>query len=437
MTPYLPEISLYPGAPAPRYNSYPLLPYWKNKLSTEEWLLSCKQSLEGKKGKERPRIAIYIHIPFCESLCSYCACSTYIVGKGAPSSIEENYLECLHEEFDFYRQRLPELSQGLLLQVYLGGGTPNFFSPKNLERLLSPILTFFERASGHEFSFEADIRHLKDEHLDLLRELGFRHLRFGVEDLDPKVQGIANRLQSEEQLSLACQKARKRAFSSLSFDLIYGLPRQSPKGITKSITKILKYRPEGLAYYPYIPLPQNQSIVRPFNDMELPQGEEKARLYEIGQEILLSANYQKLGMDHYVLEEHPLWQAKKEGKLYRHFTDYSREKVDLLLGLGSSAVSESANAYQQNEKILHTYQKKIRDSGSAACKSHKLSEEDLLHRKIIHELCAPGRDRTFTDPKTRKAKGKNSERLQEMGRNPRKALPKIRGNGKSLSYSIR
>ena len=170
MRPIPPEISLYPKSPAPRYNSYPLLPYWKNNLGTEEWLGSCSQSLK----KENSKISIYIHIPFCESLCSFCACNTYITGRHSHSiSIEEYYLELIHKEFAFYCQKVPEICQSSLTQLYIGGGTPNFFSPQNLKRLLHPIIDSLPTSREHEFFFEADTRHLKVQHLGSTLRLGF------------------------------------------------------------------------------------------------------------------------------------------------------------------------------------------------------------------------------------------------------------------------
>ena len=164
-------------------------------------------------------------------------------------------------------------------------------------------------------------------------------------------------IQSTRQVSLACESARKIGYTNFSFDLIYGLARQKPESIRKSMQQALEYKPERLAYYPYIPVPQSQNVPRLFSEAELPQDRERQRLYECGREILLGAGYQDLGMDHYVLEEDPLWQAKKKGTLRRYFTDYSPYTTDLLLGLGSSAISESSDCYHQNEKILLKYQK--------------------------------------------------------------------------------
>ena len=189
------------GSPAPRYNSYPLLPYWKNNLGTEEWLWSCRQSLQ----KEKPKISLYIHIPFCESLCSFCACNTYIKPKDPRSyshSVEEDYLDLIHKEFAFYCRKIPEIFQSSLVQLHIGGGTPNFFTPQNLKALLHPILDPFQIPNKHEFSFEADVRHLEEQHLEILYDLGFRQLSFGIEDFDLKVQRTVNPPHTKPQTSI-------------------------------------------------------------------------------------------------------------------------------------------------------------------------------------------------------------------------------------------
>lgn len=378
----LSKITLHYSRPAPRYNTYPLIPFWKNNLSQNQWINSCRQSLQ----KKNKKISLYIHIPFCETLCSFCVCNTYITKDHA---LEEVYLKWIHKEFAYYCQEIPELDGASLVQLHIGGGTPNFFSPKNLSRLLQNILKKFSIPKLKSFSWEADLRHLSFDHLKILYELGFKEISFGIEDFDPKVQRIINKVQSPKQLELAHENALKIGYDCIRYDLIYGLPYQNIASIKKSIKKTLEYKPNRIAYYPYIHSPENQKSPRLFNTSDLPLGNDRHLLYTSVNEYIKKASYSDLAMGYYVLENDPLQIAKKNNCLVHNLLGYSALETNLILGLGTSAISESMNAYHKNEKILKKYQSQDSKQNK---RTHKLSQKDLEYRAIIRSL--------FTQEKT-------------------------------------
>ncbi len=373
--------------PAPRYDTYPHLSFWNDKLEAEQWLAVCEQTLSSRP---EAKLSIYIHLPFCQSLCSYCACNTYIIHRDhkheQPHPIEESYLQSIHQEFSLYQKSVPALRQSQLVSLYLGGGTPNFFSPTNLGRLIQPLLQVLTKGKNYEFSVEMDPRYSSRAHCQVLYDLGFRHIRFGIEDFHLDVQKRTGRYQSQKQVSVACDQARKIGYQHIHFDLLYGLPGQNTASVAKSMPTAIELQPERISYQAYVYVPFNHAAQRLYTQADLPSQKDTLEIYKQGHDLLGQAGYQELGMDHLICPNDPLWLAQKEGRLAYNLMGYSLHQADLMIGLGVSAVSQAANCYYQNQNILQKYQKQLQKNILCRGRSHLLSEDELGCHQIIQEL---------------------------------------------------
>ncbi|ASV13615.1 oxygen-independent coproporphyrinogen III oxidase [Leptospira santarosai] len=369
--------------PAPRYTSYPTVPYWSENPTTEEWLDKVRSRLRSEKSS----LSLYLHIPFCETLCSFCGCNTSITKN---HTVEDPYVETILSEYSNYIMQVPEISQRELKELHLGGGTPTYLSEGNLEILLRSILERMNVSSGPEFSLEVDPRRTRDTQLKILHDFGFRRISLGVQDFDPEVQRLVNRTQPFEMTERITELSRKLGYTSVNFDLIYGLPRQNPESMKRTVKKTLELRPDRIAFYSYAHVPWLKAAQRLFTESDLPSGPEKRELYEISREMFLKAGYLEIGMDHFALESDSLSQAVKNGNLHRNFMGYTSKTTDMLLGLGVSAISDSWDCFHQNEKIVKKYQKRIHGDGFATLRGHKLDEEDLIQRSLILQLSTTG-----------------------------------------------
>ncbi|MGE3760350.1 MAG: oxygen-independent coproporphyrinogen III oxidase [Pseudobdellovibrionaceae bacterium] len=366
--------------PAPRYTSYPTVPYWSDSPIAEEWIEHLNKALV----QENASWSLYIHIPFCETLCTFCGCNTSITKN---HEVESPYLQTLLKEWDLYKKSSPLLLKKTLKHLHLGGGTPTFFSPGHLKKLLEVILSDCKiDKKDFEGSIEVDPRRTSDEHLAVLKSLGFNRVSLGVQDFDPEVQRIVNRVQPYEQTKRITDKARELGFESVNYDLIYGLPKQKLDTIEYMANKTVELRPDRIALYSFALVPWIKPAQRLFKDEEVPMGEEKRQLYEKARDILLSAGYVEIGMDHFALADEALAQAHAKGTLHRNFMGYTNQKTDVLLGLGVSAISESPTCFHQNEKVLPVYEKTIQGGKIATLRGHKLSKEDQEFRQQILEL---------------------------------------------------
>ncbi|EMO72697.1 oxygen-independent coproporphyrinogen III oxidase [Leptospira santarosai] len=369
--------------PAPRYTSYPTVPYWSENPTTEEWLDKVRSRLRSEKSS----LSLYLHIPFCETLCSFCGCNTSITKNHA---VEDPYVETILSEYSNYIMQVPEISRRELKELHLGGGTPTYLSEGNLEILLRSILERMNVSSGPEFSLEVDPRRTRDTQLKILHDFGFRRISLGVQDFDPEVQRLVNRTQPFEMTERITELSRKLGYASVNFDLIYGLPKQNPESMKRTVKKTLELRPDRIAFYSYAHVPWLKAAQRLFTESDLPSGPEKRELYEISREMFLKAGYLEIGMDHFALESDSLSQAVKNGNLHRNFMGYTSKTTDMLLGLGVSAISDSWDCFHQNEKIVKKYQKRIHGDGFATLRGHKLDEEDLIQRSLILQLSTTG-----------------------------------------------
>jgi oxygen-independent coproporphyrinogen-3 oxidase len=365
--------------PAPRYTSYPTVPYWDDTPSEERWIQSLHSSLEGDSSW-----SLYIHVPFCESLCTFCGCNTTITKN---HDLEGDYVDNVIREWETYIASVPELLDKPLRQLHLGGGTPTFLSAENLKRMLDPILSKVTYDKDNfEGSLEVDPRKTNRRQLEVLAELGFNRISLGVQDFTLKVQELVNRVQSFEQTKKITDAARELSYNSVNFDLIYGLPCQGIEEMTITTKLTIELRPDRIALYSFARVPWIKPAQRKFTDEQLPVGAEKRALYEVSREMLLEAGYLEIGMDHFALPSDELSMGVEDKTLHRNFMGYTPYQTDVLLGLGVSSISESKDCFHQNEKVLNLYKEKVAGDSIPTLRGHIHTEEDLYHRKLILEL---------------------------------------------------
>jgi oxygen-independent coproporphyrinogen III oxidase len=366
--------------PIPRYTSYPTVPYWENNLDTEHWLKDMQKTLQ----KPDSSWSMYLHIPFCESLCTFCGCNTIITKN---HHLENPYLESILHEFELYLKAVPELSKRKLKHIHLGGGTPTFLSPESLHELMSRLFEHVDKTDEHfEASIEVDPRRTTAEQLKTLRDVGFNRVSMGVQDFDPEVQRLINRIQPFDVTEKLVLEARRLGYRSVNFDLIYGLAKQTKESMRTCAELTLKLRPDRIALYSFALVPWIKPAQRLFKDEDLPPGAEKRELYEIARDIFLKAGYLEIGMDHFALPDEDLSLALKNKSLHRNFMGYTDQKTDLLLALGVSGISQTQTSFHQNEKLLVKYDNLLKENKIPTFKGHALNEEDIGAQKQILSL---------------------------------------------------
>ena len=372
--------------PGPRYTSYPTVPFWDEASFTSDlWQESVIKSFNESNASEG--ISIYIHLPFCEALCTFCACHKRITKQ---HSVETPYLETVLKEWDLYVKLFSDsATKPKIKELHLGGGTPTFFSPENLRKLLEGIFSKAEIAENPEFSFEGHPNNTTKEHLQTLYDLGFRRASFGVQDYDPKVQKAINRIQPFENVENVTNWAREIGYKGVSHDLVFGLPFHTWEKMEYTIRKTLELKPDRLAFYSYAHVPWIKGVgQRGFDENDLPSGEEKRKLYENGKKLLEDLGYKEVGMDHFALEHDDLYQSMVSGDIHRNFMGYSSSKTQLMIGLGMSAISDSWYAFAQNEKTVEDYQKRVEEGKIPVFRGHILNDEDLkIRQHILNLMC--------------------------------------------------
>lgn len=365
----------------PRYTSYPTVPYWDiENFTANGWLANVANTYESHKDEG---ISLYTHLPFCESLCTYCGCNTRITKN---HGVEVPYIKAVLAEWKMYVEVLREKPK--LKELHLGGGTPTFFSAENLKMLINGITKHAILAPGAEFSFEAHPANTTELHLTTLYKLGFRRLSLGIQDFDPKVQFLINRFQTPQQVAEVTAEAKKIGYTSVNFDLIYGLPGQTVNGLTDTIKQVIDMRPDRIAFYSYAHVPWLKPGQRHYSEEDIPIGDEKFALYQLGRQLLDEAGYKDVGMDHFALKTDSLFQAMADLKLHRNFMGYTNQHTRLLIGLGVSSISDSWTAFAQNPKTVESYLNKISQATLPVEKGHFLTGEDLEVRKhILNMMC--------------------------------------------------
>jgi oxygen-independent coproporphyrinogen-3 oxidase len=362
----------------PRYTSYPTVPFWKNvALKPSQWL----KVLEKQKA-EAKSLGIYIHFPFCESLCTFCGCHKRITKN---HQVETPYIDTVLKEWDLYQPFL--FKQTRIKELHLGGGTPTFFAPEALVRLTKGIFRQQQiDPNACELSFEAHPGSTSSEHLLALYEVGYRRVSFGIQDYDPQVQKAIHRVQNFELVKRTHLQAKALGFS-INHDLVYGLPFQNLSGFTDTIEKTIALLPERIALYGYAHVPWVKGTgQRGYDEANLPQDAQKRALYEMAYEKLLATGYLAIGMDHFALPTDVLALAFEDKSLHRNFMGYTHRQTDLMLGLGMSAISDSWTAFAQNDKSVEGYQVQIDKGELAVFKGHFLNDEELIIRRHILDL---------------------------------------------------
>ncbi|WP_410221155.1 oxygen-independent coproporphyrinogen III oxidase [Pedobacter sp.] len=365
---------------APRYTSYPTVPYWENDLFAEQdWHERLRNSYEVHHNEG---ISLYIHLPFCESLCTYCGCNTRITKN---HKVEEPYIETVLKEWQMYVDLLGE--QPKIKEIHLGGGTPTFFSAENLNRLLKGIRGE-DVSNTIECSFEGHPDNTTVEHLQTLSHLGFKRLSLGIQDFDPRVQFMINRFQTPEQVKQITVQARAIGYESVNYDLIYGLPGQHIEGLTETIKEVIELKPDRIAFYSYAHVPWLKPGQRHFTEQDIPQGDEKFALYKKGRMMLLEAGYEEIGMDHFALTSDSLYASSISGEMHRNFMGYTSQRTPILIGLGVSSISDCGTAFAQNAKTVEAYQLQINNNKLAIEKGHLLTNKDLeIRQHILNLMC--------------------------------------------------
>lgn len=369
--------------PGPRYTSYPTVPYWnKEGVTLENWTSSFQKSFKETNSSEG--ISLYIHLPFCESLCTFCACHKHITKR---HEVEEDYIVTVLKEWKLYVNLLPE--KPIIKEIHLGGGTPTFFASTQLKKLIDGLFVYAAKHKAYEFSLEGHPNNTTKEQLQVLFDLGFTRISFGVQDYDPIVQKAIHRVQPFKNVENVTNWSREIGFTSVSHDLIFGLPFQTKENIIETINKTKQLQPDRISFYSYAHVPWVKGVgQRGFNDEDLPKDDEKRALYEVGKKLFAELGYIEIGMDHFALQTDSLFKATQEKTLHRNFMGYTANKTQLMIGLGMSAISDSWYAFAQNVKTVKEYQKIVNEGELPIFRGHLLSEEDLIVRKhILNLMC--------------------------------------------------
>lgn len=375
------------NVPAPRYTSYPTVPHWDNSPTREEWESHIQDgfSQANKKG-----ISVYVHLPFCETFCTYCACNKVITKN---HDLEVPYLKAIKSEWQNYKTLFGE--EPRIKEIYLGGGTPTFFSAQHLTALFDVLKKDALWDESITISVEIHPMQVTFEQLEALRTSGVNRVSFGIQDTNEKVQKAINRLQPNEDVERVMAWVKELGFEASNFDLIYGLPFQTAESVTASMDLVKKLKPGRIAFYSYAHVPWKKNAQRLFTEVDLPSAEEKLALFETGQKLLLEMGYEQFGMDHFALPTDSLSIAANNGALHRNFMGYTTTDAAWLIGLGVSSISETDSMYLQNEKNVYSYQSKVAQSDWTAIAGHRLSQDEKMLRSHIMQLMCEGQTNTL------------------------------------------
>jgi oxygen-independent coproporphyrinogen III oxidase len=369
------------NVPGPRYTSYPTAPVWREGFAPRDYETVLTESAAA----ERPApLSLYMHLPFCEQLCYFCACTVVISGN---HSVEESYLATLEKEIDWVASRAGANRE--VVQLHWGGGTPTYFSPDRAGRLAERLREAFPFAVDAEVSVEIDPRVTTREHLEVLSEMGFNRVSMGVQDFDPAVQKAINRIQSPEQTGDLVAAARDLGYRGINIDLIFGLPHQTARSFSRTIDRVLSIGPDRLAVYSYANVPwmkKHQRLLEP----HLPSEREKFEIFRTALARFTDAGYEYIGMDHFARPDDELSRARRERTLHRNFQGYTTKAGTDLLGLGMSAIGSIGDAFVQNRRDLPGYRAAVESEGSATFRGFRLSFDDRVRRAVISSLLCHG-----------------------------------------------
>lgn len=360
----------------PRYTSYPPVPYWTGAPEVSTWISDVRHNFDKEKG-----VDIYVHVPYCERLCYYCGCHRVVKKSKSENQV---FVDAIVEEWNKYKKEIPEV---FAHSIHLGGGTPTFLLPDELDNLLSSIIQNHPLKLG---SVEIDPRTTSREHLEVFKKRGLKRISMGIQDFDPVVQKLINREQSFELVSEILRMARDLEFESINFDLIYGLPGQTVEGLLASAEKVSQLSPDMIAFYSYAHLPSKIKNQKLIDESKLPEAMQKHEMHREIRNYFLSQGLIDIGMDHYAKENSPLGFAAKKGKLLRNFMGYTDQKTNVLIGLGPSSISSSSKSFVQNEKDLKGYIETVKTASLPISNGHCHDARDLEIEKIIQSIMCNG-----------------------------------------------
>ncbi|WP_407715882.1 oxygen-independent coproporphyrinogen III oxidase [Comamonas testosteroni] len=384
MTAVTPELLSRFDIPGPRYTSFPTADRFVEAFGADDYILALKQRKTHSSSRALP-LSVYVHVPFCESLCYYCACNK-IVTKHHEKAAE--YLDYLGRELAMHTEHCGKGQ--LVSQLHLGGGTPTFFSDAELQQLMLLMREHFKLDPAGEYSIEVDPRTVSNERLKTLKDMGFNRLSFGVQDFDPAVQKAVHREQPAEQVFELVAEARRLGFVSINVDLIYGLPKQTSESFARTLAQVNELRPDRIALYAYAHLPERFKPQRRIASADLPMGQEKLNMLSGAIDAFMNGGYVYVGMDHFALPDDSLAIAKRQGRLHRNFQGYSTQPDCDLIALGVSAIGKVGATYSQNVKTLEEYYDAIDGGMLPVQRGLALSRDDLVRRAIIMAIMCQG-----------------------------------------------
>ena len=370
--------------PGPRYTSYPTADRFVEAFGEADYLQALEQRKSAAIGKATP-LSLYVHIPFCESLCYYCACNKIITKHKDRAA---TYLRYLTREVELHTAHLG-VGQSVS-QLHFGGGTPTFLSDDELRELMHMLRRHFEFVPGGEYSVEVDPRTVDEKRLAVLAELGFNRLSFGVQDFDPAVQKAVHRVQPARQVFDLVAAARRLGFESVNVDLIYGLPLQTPESFERTLAQVNELRPDRIALYAYAHLPERFKPQRRIHAAELPSGGAKVAMLSRSLDAFTDAGYVYIGMDHFALPDDALAVAKRQGRLHRNFQGYSTQADCDLIALGVSSIGRVGATYSQNAKTMDEYCDLLDQGHLPVVRGLALTRDDLIRRAVIMALMCQG-----------------------------------------------
>ena len=384
MTNVSPELLQRFDVPGPRYTSYPTADRFVEAFTETDYGQALAQRRTGPAGLTMP-LSLYVHIPFCESLCYYCACNK-IITKHHNRAV--SYLRYLSREIDLHTA---QLGRGqTVTQLHLGGGSPTFLSDDELRELMAMLRRSFTMVPGGEYSIEIDPRTVDGSRLRALADMGFNRLSFGVQDFDPDVQKAVHRIQPFEQVSELMVQAREVGFDSINVDLIYGLPRQTPESFARTLAQVAQLKPDRIALYAYAHLPERFKPQRRIVSADLPGAAAKVAMLSQSLAAFMASGYVYIGMDHFALPNDALAVAKRQGRLHRNFQGYSTQPDCDLIGLGVSAIGRIGATYSQNAKTMEEYCDHLDQNRLPVVRGLALSRDDLARRAVIMALMCQG-----------------------------------------------
>lgn len=368
--------------PGPRYTSYPTAVEFHTGIGDAAYI----ERLALADARATEPLSVYVHLPFCEARCSYCGCNVVITKH---RDVAERYLDYLDREIDLLASHFKQRRR--ISQLHWGGGTPTYFSAEQLARVFDRFRRHFTFTAKAEIAVEIDPRVTTEEHLSVLRGLGFNRLSMGVQDFDPRVQEAVNRVQSYEMTRGLVEKSRRLGFASINLDLIYGLPYQTTSSFARTLDLVLTLRPDRVAAYSFAFVPWMKAHMKHLPEDSLPKADEKLDLLALTQAAFTGAGYRQIGMDHFALPEDELAKALDQRELHRNFMGYTVQNARDMVALGVSGIGDVQGAFIQNAKKLSDYYSALDDGRFPIERGYALDDDDQVRRHVITELMCNGR----------------------------------------------